>query len=155
MAAPAPDKLDELLATPEISWGVDQEFWRFIERKGDRVYFEVWAYDGDSYVLELECDHLEVEPIRGRFVDPKTYECRTDAWPKGNNVFASWFKWDPGNFFICWPKDRGGVGQHAEWRPQALWRGSKNQVLQHLEFIRKCLMLPANGYLPRQHQQAA
>src|SRR5512147_1735215 len=94
------DRLDELLAAPEIASGADQEFWRFIERIEDRAYFEVWACDGDSYVLELECDRLEVEPIRGRFVDPNTYECMTDAWPKGNNVFEGWFKSTPGNFFI-------------------------------------------------------
>jgi hypothetical protein len=155
MAIARPDRIDELLNAPEIAWGVDQEFWRFIERSGHCLYFQVWAYDGESYVLELECDRLEAEPIRGRFVDPKTLECQTEAWPKGNNVFEGWFKWTPGNFFICWPKDRGGVEHHGEWRPQASWRNAKNQVLQHLEFVRQCLTLPARGYLPRQRQRAA
>lgn len=155
MATPASDALDLLLAAREFTDGVDQEFWRLIERRGERLYLEVWAHDGVSYVLELECDRLEAEPIRGRFVDPDTFESRADAWPRGNETFAGWFKWTPNDLFICWPKDRGGVAHHAEWRPQAAWRGSKNQVLQHLEFIRQCLMLPARGYQPREHQQAA
>jgi hypothetical protein len=155
MAPANTDRLDEFLAGPDISWGANQEFWRFIERIDERLYFEVWAFDGDTYILELACDCLETEPIRGRFVEPKSYECQMGAWPKGNNVFEGWFKWTPGNFFICWPKDRGGIEHHPEWRQQALWRNSKNQVFQHLEFVRQCLMLPARGYLPRQHQQAA
>ncbi len=155
MAMQEPDKLEELLVAPEFAHGVHQEFWRLIERRGDWAYVEVWASDGDSYIVELECDRLEAEPIRCRFVDPHTYECRSEAWPKGNNVFEGWFKSTPGNYFICWPKDRGGVEQHAEWRPQAAWRGSKNQVVQHLEFIRQCLMLPARGYQPRRQRQAA
>lgn len=149
------DDLDSLISKPEFAHGVHQEFWRPVERRGDRLYLEVWAFDGGSYTLELECDQLETEPIRGRFVDPKTYECREDAWPKGNSTFDGWFKSTAGNLFICWPKDRGGVEHHIEWRPQALWRGSKNQVVQHLEFIRQCLMLPARGYLPRSQRRRA
>ena len=155
MATAPPDKLDELLAAPDFTSGVDQEFWRLLERRKHRVYLEVWTYHDESYVLELECDRLEDEPIRGRFVDPKTFECRSEAWPQGDGTFAGWFKWAPNDLFICWPKDRGGVEHHAEWRPMAKWRGSKNQVVQHLEFIRRCLMLPALGYQPRKHQQAA
>lgn len=149
------DRLDQLLGAPAIAWGAEQGFWRFIERIDHRVFFEVWAHDGDSYVLELECDRLGAEPLRGRFVTPNTYECREDAWPKGNEIFQGWFKWTPENFFICWPKDRGGIEHHTEWRAQASWRNTKNQVLQHLEFIRQCLSLPSRGYLPRKRRHAA
>ena len=37
MAMQASDNLDELLVAPEFAHGVHQEFWRLIERRGDRL----------------------------------------------------------------------------------------------------------------------
>jgi len=58
------------------------------------LYFELWALDGHSYVLQLQCDRFGDEPVRGRFVDPTNYACVTEAWPRGNSTFGGWFKWD-------------------------------------------------------------
>lgn len=146
MATAAPTDLDAALASAEFAHGERQGFWHLVERRGEVLYVEVFAYDGVTYVLELQCDRYGFEPIRGRFVNSKTFTCQTEAWPRGDGTFGGWFKWDAANLFICWPGDRGGVEHHAEWRPLQHWRKTKNQLVQYLEFIRQSLTLPARGY---------
>ena len=146
MAEKAKDAVDEDLESPEVKEGETREFWRFVERNGDRVYFEVFAWSGDAYRLCLSCDQYRKEPILGQFVDPKTLHCIAAAWPQGEGQFGNWFKWQPEHLFICWPADRGGLARHGEWRSQELWKASKNPIHQYLEFIRKCLNVKAFGY---------
>lgn len=141
--------LSAALESVQVQRGETSGFWKFRERNGDNVYFEVFAWNGDSYVLELACDRLGDEPIRGRFVDFITKRCVSEAWPTGNPTFAGWFKWDSPNLFICWPGDRGGIEHHADWRAQKYWQKTPNQLHQYLEFIRKCLNIQAQGYQPR------
>jgi hypothetical protein len=147
--------IDNSLAAPEFAHGVEQGFWSLIHRVAHQLYFELWAIDGQSYVIEMQCDRLGDEPIRGRFVDPINYASNTGAWPRGNSTFAGWFKWDAANLFICWPSDRSGVEHHADWRALEYWKRSDNQIVQYLEFIHRCLNLPTFGYLPRERLQIA
>jgi len=149
MADPKVDTLAAAMNSGEVQRGEISGFWRFLERVGDVLYFDVHAWDGDRYVLALTCDGFGEEPIRGLFVDPDTRQCVTEAWPKGNEKFAGWFKWEPANFFICWPGDRGGIEHHQEWRAQRHWKRTVNPLYQYLEFIRQCLNLRGNGYQPR------
>ena len=142
------------LASPEFERGVSEEFWDLRQVSESTLYVAMFASDGEQYVLELQCDSYGAEPIRGRFVDPESLVCVSSAWPTGNGIFAGWFKWDPQNFFICWPGDRGGVMHHPEWRALEHWRKTSNQLVQYLEFIRQCLTLPARGYQPRSAQAA-
>lgn len=149
------DAVAKSLEAPEFLHGVEQGFWRLLDRAGDVLYVEVWASDGDCYLLEMQCDRLGDEPIRGRFVDPASRICTEAAWPHGSDVLAGWFKWQSSNFFICWPGDRGGIAHHGEWRAQRYWTREANQVVQYLEFMRRCLTIPSLGYRPRPRPTAA
>lgn len=149
MAECAKIDLDAALEDGRIQRGEASEFWRCRERDGHIVYFNVTAWDGDCYLLELSCDRFWDEPIRGRFADPDTKQCLSSAWPRGDQTFAGWFKWDPSNLFICWPADRGGIEHHTDWRILKYWQKDPNPLHQYLEFIRKCLNLRSLGYQPR------
>lgn len=129
----AATSIDYALQSPEFLHGVDQEFWRLVHRTDQTLYIELWACDGHSYVLQLDCDGYGELPCRGRFVDRDTRACVTEAWPQGNEILSGWLKWDAGNFFVCWPADRGGVEHHPEWRARTHWRKSNNQLVQYLE----------------------
>jgi hypothetical protein len=149
MAEAAADQLQKDLESPEFRLGVNRKFWRFVRRYGDRVYIACTAWDGDEFLLELHCDNYGVEPCRGLFVDSDTGQCVSGAWPQGDSIFGNWFKWQPGNFFICWPADRGGIGRHPEWRAQTYWKKTSNPLVHYLEFIRRCLTIRGNGYQSR------
>lgn len=147
--------LEAALLSSEVHQGEAAGFWRYVDHKGDIVYFELFAWDGGAYVLELTCDQFQKEPILGRFVDPKTRQCVTEAWPRGGTRFAEWFKWETGNLFICWPGDRGGISHHAEWRQLRHWNKTPNPLHQYLEFIRQCLTIRGLGYQPRKSESRA
>lgn len=149
MANAVPDLLAQDLASNEFLAGVEREFWRLVERVGDRVYVDCFAWDGDTYVLELTCNQYAVEPCLGRFVDPQTRRCVASAWPSGDGTFGTWFKWQPQHLFICWPGDRAGIQHHSDWRARAHWTKTGNPLVQYLEFIRQCLTIRARGYQPR------
>lgn len=155
MADTKTDALTAAITSIEVQRGEASGFWRFLYRVGDVLYFDIHAWNGDKYVLELTCDRFSEEPILGRFVDADTRQCTADAWPKGNEKFAGWFKWEPSNFFICWPGDRGGIGHHGDWRSRQYWKQTPNPLHQYLEFIRQCLNLKSNGYQPRKQPSPA
>jgi len=143
------DTLVTSLDSPEIKQGEKAKFWRFLERKNWTVYFEVFAWSGEKYVMEFNCDGYISEPILGRFVQPDSYQCTSNAWPCGNKTFGNWFKWQEQNLFICWPADRGGIKHHPDWGAQKYWNKTNNPLHQYLEFIRQCLNIRANGYQPK------
>ena len=143
------DRLTADLGSVEFLRGVERDFWRLIERIGDRVYVECIAWDGSRFVLELTCDRYGDEPCLGRFADPQSHQCVSDAWPAGDGTFGTWFKWQPGNLFICWHGDRAGIGHHPEWRAREHWKKTTNPLVQYLEFVRECLTIRARGYQPR------
>jgi hypothetical protein len=139
------DQLALDLTSDRFEHGVRQQFWKLVERVGSKVYMRMFAPDERSYVLELDCADYGAEPIRGRFVDEKTRQCVTEAWPRGNATFEGWVKYAPGNFFICWQQDRGGLQHHPDWRPLQAWK-KPNQVVNYLDFVCKLLHRPAMGY---------
>lgn len=143
------DRLSTDLGSLEFLQGVEREFWRLIDRSGDHVYVECYAWDGVGYLLELTCDRYGDEPCLGRFVDPQTHQCISDAWPTGSGMFGNWFKWQPRDLFICWPGDRSGIAHHHEWRGREHWKKTGNPLVHYLEFIRECLTIRARGYQPR------
>ena len=143
------DRLSADLGSLEFLRGVARQFWRLAERVGDRVYLECFAWDGTGYVLELTCDRYVDEPCLGRFVDLQTRQCVPEAWPTGNGPFGTWFKWQTGNLFICWPGDRAGIAHHHEWRMAEHWKKTGNPIVQYLEFVRECLTIRSRGYQPR------
>lgn len=143
------DQLTIDLVSEAIRRGEAAGFWRLVERGVNALYFEVCAFDGEIYLLELTCDHYGVQPMRGKFVDTETHKCIATAWPLGNETFAGWFKWKPNDLFICWPGDRGGCEHHTDWQGQKYWKRTSNQLHQYLEFIRQCLNLRGHGYQGR------
>lgn len=145
----ATDALGEALASPTFQAGIEREFWRLRQRKGDRAYIECCAWDDEVYLLELACDRYGLEPSLGRFVDPQTLGCVSSAWPQGDATFSGWFKWEPQNLFICWPGDRAGITHHPEWRAREHWKKTDNPLVQYLEFVRTCLNVRSRGYRPR------
>jgi hypothetical protein len=149
------DAIAKSLTSVAFRQGVEREFWRLIRREDDRLYFECFTWYGDSYVLELVCDHYRVEPCRGRFVNRETFKCEASAWPQGTQVFYGWIKWTANDLFICWPGDRGAVEHHAEWRALNYWQETDNPITQFLEFIRACLNMPSRGYLPPSQRNPA
>ena len=149
MAEERLDSLAQDLASLEFRHGVERGFWRLIERVGFRVYIECFAWNDDTYVLELTCDRYREEPSLGKFVDPVTRARSSEAWPRGNAMFGGWFKWNPNELFICWPGDRDGLAHHPDWRARAHWQKTQNPLVQYLEFIRSCLTIPGRGYQAR------
>jgi hypothetical protein len=145
----AHDPLAADLDSSAFKLGVEREFWRLVRREGNRVYVECFAWNGDNYVLEVNCDQYIIEPCLGRFVNPETGKCDATDWPQGTDTFYGWFKWKPGELFVCWPGDRAGIAHHPNWRALEHWRKTKNPLVQYLEFIRECLTIRARGYLPR------
>ena len=149
------DQLTSALQSAEVQRGQLSNFWRYVDRTKDILCFDVFAFNGDQYMLELTCDRYLDEPIHGRFVDPISRQCVSDAWPRGNPTFGGWFKWEQSNLFICWPGDRGGITHHPEWRGQQYWKKTSNPLHQYLEFISRCLNLRSCGYQPRKQQSHA
>lgn len=149
MAEAADDALGADLKSEEFRRGEQRGFWRLVERVGIRVYVEAIAWNDDTFVIELTCDGYREEPCLGKFVDAKTHACISEAWPRGNDAFGGWFKWEPAHLFICWPGDRGGIAHHSDWRARQHWKKTPNPLVQYLEFIRECLTIPGRGYQPR------
>src|SRR5437667_5912171 len=77
--------LEADLRSADFLHGIEQGFWTFVDRAGARVYMRLYAADGRSYLLELECTHYGDEPLLGRFVTEDSRQCVAAAWPRGNS----------------------------------------------------------------------
>jgi hypothetical protein len=139
------NKLDQDLASEEFANGERQRFWEFIERTDSKVFIRMYAADGRSYVLALDCTSYGDEPLEGLFVDPETRQVLPSAWPQGDSTFEQWVKFK-NDHFICWREDRRGLQQHPNWRPLKAWQ-KPNQLVSYLNFIRQLLHLKSRGYL--------
>lgn len=141
-------QLQKDLESDDFLKGVENAFWELDSVIGSRVF--VWIFDPDthSYLMELECSLYGDQPIRGWFVDPVSRKCELHAWPQGNHVFEGWVKFKSDPAFICWDQDRGAIdiGGHTDWRSRAAWK-TGNQIVSYLDFIRRLLHIPENGYL--------
>ena len=140
------DQLQLDLESKEFQHGVEQCFWALLERKDHLVYMTFQARDGTIYVMQLECTGYGKQAIGGKFIDPRTRACVSNAWPQGNGTFGGWVKWDANNLFICWPGDRFGIEHHQEWTVQRLWDRSPNPIVSYATFIRRLLWNRAWGY---------
>lgn len=136
------------LKSVEFQHGVDQRFWRLVDRSDHLVYVELFAPDNRPYMLELDCRNYGDDAIAGRFVDPSTRKCVQTAWPTGNQTFLQWVKFN-GGFFICWDQDRNAISRHPHWKNQQEWKKVPNQIVAYLDFIRRLLHLPSRGYARR------
>ncbi|MEQ1802606.1 MAG: hypothetical protein ABL989_11840 [Gammaproteobacteria bacterium] len=145
------DALSQDLESEAFKHGAGQAFWALEERRGDVLYIRLMAPDGRSYLLRLTCDQYRTEPLLGQFVDPATRQPVTSAWPQGDQHLSGWLKWNPGELFVCWPGDRAGLAHHPEWRAQRQWDRPPNPLVNYLDFMRRCLWVPGNGY----HRAAA
>jgi len=145
MAIPV-ERLLRDLDSPEIRHGVDQGFWQIERREDLRVYVRVFAPDEQVYLVEFDCNGYGDEPIAGRFVDPENHRCLAAAWHQGDGVFTQWVKYDPAHLFLCWDQDRLGIEHHPDWRSRRAWAKSGNPIYAYLEFLRKLLHVPSNGY---------
>lgn len=145
----ASEQLDTDLHSEEIQHGVDQQFWRFVDRTGDLLFFELTAIDSSRYLIRLDCNGYGTEPIDGKFVDPATRACIATAWPRGNSTFEQWVKFKEPHLFFCWDQDRAGIAHHQNWRPRKAWAKESNQLFRYLDFMRALLNLPSRGYQPR------
>lgn len=139
------------LTSPEYLDGVEAGFWGAAERDGDVVYVPLHAPDGRIYTAQLDCSNYWDQPIRCLFVDPATKTVDMSFWPRGNQVFEGWVKFNtapPNKPFICWDQDRGGidVGNHTPWLAWKKWQSDKNQIVAYLNFLRKLLHVESNGY---------
>lgn len=144
----AGERLKADIESPEFRAGVHHEFWRLRLQLGDLLYIELLAPDGRTFVAEFNCSSYETEPLSCRFVDKNSLKCTTEAWPKGDATLASWLKWDPQYFFICWPQDRRAIdGYHQEWRQLAAWTKTTNKLVTYLGFLQELLYVPERGYL--------
>lgn len=143
--------LDKDLSSAEFMVGVEQEFWSIPERSGHLVYVTLFAPDGRSFMAQLDCSSYWEQPIRCLFVNPATKTVDLNFWPHGNQQFEQWIKFrpSPNPPFICWPQDRGAIeiGRHFDWQPEKQWQRQENQIVAYLNFLRKMLHVPANGYL--------
>ena|SRR5208282_6547085 len=146
MAATTADPLAADLASIEVQHGAVQGFWRIESRSGEQVFVVLTAPDARTYTMELDCSGYGLEPIAGRFVDPKSRTSDASAWPRGDPRLAQWLKWEPAHLFICWDQDRAGVAHHPEWRARRAWARTKNQFYAYLDFIRQLLHVPERGY---------
>jgi len=133
----------------EFRHGVEQRFWKLVEQTGARLYVLLYAADGRTFLLELECSDYGGAPILGRFVIEQGRQCIAGAWPGGNGTFQQWVKADPGSLFICWDQDRGGIQHHQEWKGREAWKRSGNPLVAYLDFMRQLLNNPARGYARR------
>lgn len=138
------------LESAEFQHGASQNFWDFLERVDWLVYVRLYASDDRSFTIELDCSNYCEDPIRGRFVDPVTRQCRAEFWPRGNGMFSGWIKFEGSELFICWDQDRAGIQHHGEWRRQEAWKKQKNQIVAYLDFLRRLLHVEAMGYQRRQ-----
>ena len=138
------------LKSAEFQHGVSQRFWELLERVDWLVYVHLYAPDDRSYTVELDCSKYGDEPIRARFIDAKTRECRVEAWPRGNGKFAGWIKFEGTELFVCWDQDRAGIQHHGEWRQKEAWKKKGNQLVAYLDFLRRLLHVEAMGYERRQ-----
>jgi len=143
------NQLEEDLLSTEVQHGVVQQFWKFVDRAADVLFFELAARGGAKYLIRLDCVGYGAEPIDGKFVDASTRACVAAAWPRGNSVFEQWVKFKDNTLFICWDQDRSGVAHHGEWGPRKAWTRGKNQLFRYLDFMRGLLNLPSLGYLPQ------
>lgn len=142
----AGNKIAADLGSAAFQHGMDQGFWKLVERVEDRLYISICARDQIWFLLELDCSNYGQQALLGRFVDVNSRQCVAPAWPKGNGVFGGWIKSDPGNLFICWDQDRKGISHHTEWASRQAWKKGKNQIVSYLEHIHHLLWLPKNGY---------
>jgi len=140
------DKLGADLISAEFTHGVDQQFWKLIERIGDIVYIRLFAPDDRSYLARFTCTKYGAEPIDCKFVDSETRQCIEAAWPRGNDIFERWIKFKHPHLFICWEQDAGGLTHHPEWRERKAWMKATNQIVAYLNFLRELLHLPVRGY---------
>lgn len=113
------------LESSETKHAIEQGFWEIVFRKGLFVYVCMFAPDDRSYVIELDCNEYGNEPIAGRFVDKETFLSVESAWPRGNNTFAQWIKWEKAHLFICWDQDRLGIKHHPDWKQREAWKKTK------------------------------
>ncbi len=141
----ATDRLTNDLSAREILHGTEQGFWRIDSRDGSTVYARFFAPDNRAYLMQLDCSGYGEEPIGGRFVD-EGRRCVPAAWPRGNVTFAGWVKFDPPHLFICWPEDRLALAHHPDWRGVQAWKNHPNQIYAYLDFVRRLLCVPSNGY---------
>ena len=140
------DQLQRDLESEEFQHGVEQCFWALLERKDHLVYISFKARDRATYVMQLDCTSYGNQAIGGKFIDPQTRACVSNAWPQGNGTFGGWVKWDANNLFICWPGDRFGIAHHQEWASQRLWDRPPNSIVSYTTFIRGLLWNRAWGY---------
>jgi len=138
--------LEADLRSADFLHGIEQGFWTFVDRAGARVYMRLYAADGRSYLLELECTRYGDEALLGSFVTEDSHQCVAAAWPRGNGVFQQWIKPDPGNLFICWDQDRAGIGHHGNWRSNEAWKKTGNPLVSYLDFMRQLLNNLMRGY---------
>jgi len=149
MAEQSNDQLQKDLESGEFRHGVEQRFWSLLDRAGDVLHVKFFPRTGEPFVMRLDCDGYKNQAIGGKFVDPDTRACVSSAWPSGKPPFDGWVKWAPGNLFICWPGDRYGIQHHPDWASLQLWKRSKNQLVDYLEFIRWLLWNRGSGYTGR------
>lgn len=143
------EQLQEDLLSAEIAHGGVQQFWRFVDRADDLLFFELTAIDGAKYMIRLDCTGYGDEPIDGKFVEPSSRACVARAWPNGNSTFEQWVKFKDPHLFICWDQDRTGIARHPDWRPRKAWTKETNPLFHYLDFMRALLHLQNRGYLPR------
>jgi|CXWL01.1.fsa_nt_gi hypothetical protein len=141
------DQLQHDLESEEFQHGVEQRFWALLERKDHLVYMNFQTRNGTTYVMQLDCTDYGNQAIGGKFIDPQTRACVSNAWPKGDGTFGGWVKWDASNLFICWPGDRFGIAHHQEWASQRLWDRPPNPIVSYATFIRGLLWTRARGYV--------
>lgn len=146
MAEQPEDQIQHDLESKEFQHGIGQGFWTLLDRQGDVLHLNVYARDGVVYLMRLECDSYGQQAIGGKFVDPKTRACVSNAWPRGDGIFGGWVKWDANNLFICWPGDRYGIQHHQEWATQKLWDRPPNPMVVYARFIKELLWYKPWGY---------
>jgi len=140
-------KLESDLASHEFRHGVEQHFWELVEKSGLVVYIRLFASDDRSYLGRFTCVSYGDEPIDCKFVDDENRECVASAWPRGDTRFEQWIKFKPEHLFICWDQDATAINNHhQDWRQRKAWTKSTNQIVAYLNFLRKLLHLPENGY---------
>ena len=140
------DRLGTDLASDEFLHGVEQDFWEFVSREGDRVFILMHAPDGRKFLARMDCDRYWDEPIGCMFVDPVNHQVIPQAWPDGSGTFEGWIKFRGNPHFISWHQDRYAFESHQDWKNLREWQKKPNQIVAYLDFLRQILYLPRNGY---------
>jgi hypothetical protein len=143
------DRLAADIESAAFQNGVDQKLWELIARAGTALDVRIAASDSGGYLIRLDCTDYWDQAILGQFIDCQTKQCVPSAWPQGSGIFQQWIKYSPGNLFICWDQDRGGISRHSEWAFRKSWQKKTNQLVSYLEFIHRLLWLPQYGYSRR------